>query len=91
MAIALGSKSKEFKLYAPTAKKVFLAGSFNNWNTKKNAARKDTKGNWCVKLNLKPGKYEYKFFVDGAWQNDPSCNSCIPNAFGTHNCSVEVK
>ena len=91
MPIVLGSKAKEFKLYSPSAKKVFLAGSFNNWNTKKTAAKKDSKGNWLVKLSLKPGKYEYKFFVDGVWQNDPSCHSCVPNSFGTCNCSVEVK
>jgi len=91
MAIGLSLKAKEFKLYAPTAKKVSLAGSFNKWNTKKNIAKRDPKGNWAVKVSLKPGKYEYKFFVDGIWQNDPSCNSCIPNAFGTCNCSVEVK
>jgi 1,4-alpha-glucan branching enzyme len=28
------SKTTEFKLYAPQAKRVSLAGSFNNWNTK---------------------------------------------------------
>jgi len=87
----IGSKTTEFKLYAPQAKKVVLAGSFNKWNTKKLCARSDSKGSWLVKTNLKPGKYEYKFFVDGAWVNDPRCASCVPNAFGTHNCVVEIK
>ena len=91
MPIALVAKRKEFKLYAPCAKKVFLAGSFNKWDSKAVAAKKDSKGNWSAKVSLKPGKYEYKFFVDGSWQNDPSCKSCVPNAFGTCNCSVEIK
>ena len=85
------SKPTEFKLYAPSAKKVVLAGSFNKWDIKRLSAKKDSKGNWIAKTSLKPGKYEYKFFVDGSWQNDPRCTSCVPNAFGTHNCVVEVR
>ena len=87
----IGKKPVEFKLYAPGAKKVSLAGSFNKWDIKATAAKKDSKGNWIVKASLKPGKYEYKFFVDGSWVNDPRCTSCIPNAFGSHNCLIEVK
>ena len=34
MARLAGSKTTEFKLYAPLAKKVSLAGSFNKWDTK---------------------------------------------------------
>ena len=85
------SKPTEFKLYAPQANKVILSGSFNKWDTKKLSAKKDSKGSWIVKTDLKPGKYEYKFFVDGVWVNDPRCTSCVPNAFGTHNCVLEVK
>ena len=84
-------KPTEFKLYAPVAKRVSLAGNFNNWDTKALSAKKDSKGNWMVKTSLGPGRYEYKFFVDGSWFNDPHCNSCITNAFGTKNCVVEIK
>jgi 1,4-alpha-glucan branching enzyme len=91
MPKAVGTKPTEFKFYAPQAKKVILSGSFNKWDTKKLLAKKDTKGNWMVKTNLKPGKYEYKFLVDGSWANDPNCTSCVINSFGTHNCVVEVK
>lgn len=84
-------KEIEFKLNAPKARKVILAGSFNNWDTKSISAKKDAQGNWAVKVSLVPGKYEYKFFVDGSWLNDPRCKSCVPNNFGTQNCVVEVK
>jgi len=46
------SKSVEFKIYAPQAKKVFLSGSFNGWNTKKLPAKKDLRGNWLAKASL---------------------------------------
>lgn len=85
------SKPMVFKLNAPQAKRVSLAGSFNNWNTKSDVASKDLKGNWMVKLSLKPGRYEYKFFVDGNWVNDPSCRGCVSNSFGTKNCVMEVR
>ena len=91
MSRITNGKATEFKLYAPQAKKVSIAGSFNNWDTKKFSAKKDTKGNWMVKVGLKPGKHEYKFFVDGSWWNDPRSGSCVPNSFGSSNCLVEVK
>lgn len=86
----IAAKPKEFKFYAPQARKVSIAGSFNNWDSKGNSAKKDSKGNWTVKLNLKPGRYEYKFVVDGNWVNDPNCNACVPNSFGSSNCVVEI-
>ena len=81
----------QFKLYAPKAKKVSLAGDFNKWSTKEHAAKKDTKGNWSTKIALKPGKYEYKFIVDGNWLNDPSNNMVITNTYGTQNSIIEIK
>lgn len=85
------SRLTEFKISAPKAKKVSLAGSFNNWDTTGLSAKKDIRGNWSIKVSLNPGKYEYKFFVDGSWLNDQKCTSCVPNNFGTQNCVVEVK
>jgi len=91
MARTANAVATQFKLSAPQAKKVVLSGSFNNWETKSIGAKKDAKGNWSVKLDLRPGRYEYKFLVDGNWVNDPRCNSCVPNSFGSHNCVIEVK
>lgn len=88
---AVDPKITEFKISAPKAKKVNLAGSFNNWDNRGISAKKDIKGNWTVKVNLVPGKYEYKFFIDGNWINDPHCNRCIANNFGTQNCVIEIK
>ena len=85
------AKPTEFKLYAPAANKVVVAGSFNKWDTKKLLAKKDSKGNWVAKVALKPGRHEYKFIVDENWTNDPRCTTCVTNTFGSHNCVVEVK
>jgi 1,4-alpha-glucan branching enzyme len=91
-----GSKAKvtatvtEFRFNSPKAKKVSVAGCFNNWDPKGLPAKKDTKGNWVVKTSLKPGKYEYKFFVDGCWMTDPKATAVF-NSFGTQNSVIEVK
>ncbi len=85
------AKETTFKLYAPNAKKVSVAGTFNNWDIKKLTAKKDTKGNWNIAVSLKPGRYEYKFIVDGSWITDPGNTNTVGNALGTVNSVVDVK
>jgi 1,4-alpha-glucan branching enzyme len=84
-------KMIQFALEAPHANRVSLAGSFNKWDTKSLSAKKDKSGIWKVQMSLPRGRHEYKFFVDGQWQNDPRCSSCVTNQFGSTNCIVEVK
>lgn len=85
------AKAVEFKLHAPDAKRVSVAGNFNNWDANKTEAEKGAKGFWKAKVALKPGRYEYKFVVDGAWVNDPACTVCVVNSFGSKNCVKVVK
>lgn len=87
----MAKKIVKFKLNAPQAKRVSIAGNFNNWDTNSLLAKKDKSGSWTVSASLNPGKYEYKFVVDGSWINDPACKSCIPNSLGSTNCVVVVK
>jgi 1,4-alpha-glucan branching enzyme len=83
-------KVSEFKFYAPEAKKVALGGDFNNWKADNNPLKKDASGNWTTSLKLKAGRYQYRYLVDGAWQNAQEPVECVPNAFGSWNCVVEV-
>jgi hypothetical protein len=48
--------------------------------------KKDKKGIWKTTASLKPGRYEYRFLVDGDWKNDPCCPGRVPNEFGSQNC-----
>lgn len=83
-------KEIEFKFYAPQAKKVSVGGSFNNWKPEKTPLRKDAKGNWKTSVTISSGRYEYRYLVDGVWQNAQEPVECVPNAFGSWNCVVEV-
>jgi 1,4-alpha-glucan branching enzyme len=79
-----------FSVTAPQVSSVSGAGDFNNWNTISHPMKRDKKGVWKVSLNLAPGTYQYRFFVDGGWQSDPSCTDCVENLFGTLNCVRKV-
>jgi len=84
------TRKVNFSLLAPQAENVSIAGDFNNWNTISHPLKKDKKGAWKISLNLPPGTYQYRFFVDGEWQSDPHCTDCIENPFGTSNCVKRV-
>lgn len=87
----------KFACVAPAARAVFLAGTFNDWSPKAMPMIKDAEGNWDVEVSLPPGRYEFKFVVDGAWCCEPGCDGphdgcpkCCANEFGTMNRVIEV-
>jgi 1,4-alpha-glucan branching enzyme len=83
-------RSLTFILEASEAKKVFLAGDFNDWSPEKHPMRKDDNGTWKKRLILFPGNYEYKFLVDGQWKEDPRNNRRCPNCFGSYNSVIRL-
>ncbi|MBT8407507.1 MAG: glycogen-binding domain-containing protein [Deltaproteobacteria bacterium] len=80
-----------FKLEAPEAKEAILVGDFNSWDLKKHTMKKDKKGRWTKMVTLAPGGYEYKFLIDGEWQNDPNNDQVVHNSFGTLNNHLTVE
>jgi len=80
----------DFAFHAPKAKKVCIAGTFNNWNPNSMPLKKEKDGTWRIKLKLSSGKYEYKYLVDGMWAQDVPCTESVPNSFGTYNCVIGV-
>jgi 1,4-alpha-glucan branching enzyme len=80
-----------FRYESATAKTVFLAGSFNDWSFDRLPMKKRADGIWHAKVMLQPGPHEYRYIVDGDWQNDPHACGVVPNEFGTCNCVVEVR
>jgi 1,4-alpha-glucan branching enzyme len=77
-------KPLDFRADFPGAKTVALAGSFNYWDPTRNPMQRDAKG-WKTTVWLPPGRYEYKFVVDGQWCDDPKARECAPNPFGGTN------
>jgi 1,4-alpha-glucan branching enzyme len=84
-------KPVEFVLNLPQAKSAVVAGSFNSWDLKKTPLRKEGNGDWKVTVWLPPGRYEYRFVVDGNhWMSDPNAKESIQNSFGSSNSVVVV-
>ena len=79
-----------FTLPAKAAQKVYLVGEFNQWNEKKHLMKKDADGTWKRTILLAPGRYEYKFLVDGKWKDDPTNSKRRQNRFGTYNSILQV-
>lgn len=80
----------ELRFYAPGARQVFIAGDFNDWDTGTAEMKSNGQGEWVTKIKLAPGKYEYKFFADGVWHNDPRATQRIANVWGSENSVLEV-
>ncbi|MBC7936151.1 MAG: hypothetical protein H7Y86_12445 [Rhizobacter sp.] len=67
-------------------KEVLLAGNFTGWQDGALRMNKTT-GGWQLPVKLLPGKYTYKFIVDGNWINDPA-NAILENDGEGNNNSV---
>ena len=79
------------RLTHATAQEVCIAGSFNDWHPSVTPMVRLDDGKWAKELALPPGRYEYRFVVDGQWVDDPSATELIPNPFGTANAVLEVR
>jgi 1,4-alpha-glucan branching enzyme len=83
-------KKVTFKVNAPDAKDVRLAGDFNSWDASSASLKKSKNGVWKRDLSLKSGRYEYKYLIDGQWQKDPLNNLFVVNTFGSENSVIEL-
>ena len=81
-----------FRFRCPGARSVALVGDFNDWNASAHPMDYDTDLElWSITLSLSPGRYEYKFFVDGReWWNDPNAPA-LPNAWGSENSYLDIE
>ena len=59
-----------FRLTGQIASEVALAGSFSDWKPIK--MRRLQYDEWVLRIKLSPGKYTYKFVIDGNWIPDPA-------------------
>jgi hypothetical protein len=77
-------------VYHGEARKVCIAGEFNNWDRESLPMKRAKDGTWAKTIRLAPGRYEYNLVVDGEWVEDTTCKETKLNPFGTRNCIVTV-
>ncbi len=80
-----------FSCYAPEAGQVAIAGDFNGWQVS-DEHRLDNMENglWGRIFKLEPGKYRYKFVVDGEWITDPTNPRTEIDEKGNINSLLEI-
>jgi 1,4-alpha-glucan branching enzyme len=79
-----------FELDVPKARSVFVAGTFNNWSSTATPMVFVGGTKWSKDLSLPPGRYEYRFLVDGEWMEPPQAKGYTPNPHGGRNAVFEL-
>ncbi len=74
----------------PNAHTIHLAGNFNNW-AEDGYTLSHNGDEWTIGLYLKPGKYRYKFLIDGNWILDPGNKLHEPNEFDSGNSVLWIE
>jgi enterochelin esterase family protein len=72
------------------AEAVAIYGSFNDWIQTKNYCAREGDG-WVCRIDLAPGKYTYKFLVDGIGLNDPTNSATEEDGSGQTDSVIIVR
>lgn len=79
----------QFRLDAPEASEVRLAGSFSEWQPR-HRLHQTAGGVWSILVPLEPGVHDYAFIVDGEeWVVDPVAPR-VDDGFGGVNSRLSV-
>ena len=87
---SLEEQEVTLSLYAPEAREVLVAGTFNGWRPGANPLENKGGEGWTTRLMLRSGRYEYRFVVDGVWTDDPRATQRTPNPHGGLNSILKV-
>lgn len=84
-----GRHEKHFRFYHPRASQVAVVGDFNDWNITHDQMMKRGEF-WEITLYLEEGRYEYKFFADGRYHQDPANPLSVPDPYGGSNSLLMI-
>jgi chromosome partitioning protein len=94
-AAALPAREVVVRFRDPAANDVRIAGDFNGWVPDKGVRSLiESDGEtrvWTKILRLPPGKYQYRYVVDGEWRDDPENPEREPNPVGGRNSVLVVR
>ncbi len=76
-----------FSYSVPWANEVRLRGSWDEWRDAVNLT-KDVRGIWTCVLSLLPGRYTFKYVVDGVYKHDEGAPHIVES--GNTNSSILI-
>lgn len=86
------TKEVTFEIRAEPGSVVYVAGTFNDWNPQSHRLKDEAGlGVFRTTIPLVPGRYEYKFVVNGVWCIDPECTEWVRNEYGSLNSVLHVE
>jgi 1,4-alpha-glucan branching enzyme len=88
LAVKTTSFPATFRYHAPHATAVSVTGTFHHGM--RHPMRRTVDGWWHATLELKRGRYEYRFLVDGVATLDPKSFGTISYPDGTKSSLLEV-
>jgi 1,4-alpha-glucan branching enzyme len=71
-----------FSCFAPSARRVSVAGDFNSWDAAANPMQRMPDGGWVLTLPLHHGHHKYYFLIDGCPTLDPRSAGTVENERG---------
>ena len=74
-----------FRMLAPDAEQVFVAGDFNGWSADATPLSRRSGGWWETTLELPPGSYQFIYLVDGTATTPPRAATSVDDGFGGEN------
>jgi len=81
-----------FRLEAPQARDVRVAGEWNGWNPEMGRMTQDPiSGVWTHRVRLEGGDHQYRFVVDGDWIEDPENEDHDFGAEGFRNSVLRIE
>ncbi len=72
----------EFQFFRPQARRVYLAGEFNNWRQDDLPMVRTASGYWVARLQLPSGAYRFRYLADGQWFVDYAAFGLEHGPFG---------
>jgi 1,4-alpha-glucan branching enzyme len=88
----IDGRNVTFIIYNTQAQRIEVAGTFNEWKMLQMFRNPNDAGMWGVRYeNLAPGRYDYKYIVDGEWIPDPENYTAVDDGSGHWNSSFFIK
>lgn len=85
------SKEIEFRMEAPAGLEVYVAGTFNNWDTGRHQLIElPTGGEYVGTVRVPAGTHQYRFIVAGEWWADCQNPATAPDGYGGINSVLSV-
>ena len=86
-----GFKGVTFRLEAPEGRDIYVVGDFNGWNmNEEGRLGRSENGCWEKRMEIPPGRYRYKFIVDGEWTPDAKNPELRANIFGSFDSIIRI-